>query len=95
MSSLAFTFVCKSSINQNWVTDSDTDFFPNDDMNQGRRKRIIKAMEYGATWQKDWNASVTHIIVDIDDNMKWPSVIKHLSTKGGLGSQELPVRSNI
>ncbi|KAI7067936.1 hypothetical protein KC352_g42873, partial [Hortaea werneckii] len=33
--------------------------------------RIIKAIEFGATWQKDWNQSVTHVVVDkaIDYNL--------------------------
>jgi DNA polymerase IV len=39
-------------------------FFPNDDINPSRRNRIIKALEYGATWQKNWNNAVTHVVVD-------------------------------
>lgn len=39
-------------------------FFPNNDVHPARRMRIIKALEYGATWQKDWTNSVTHVIVD-------------------------------
>ncbi|KAI7554311.1 hypothetical protein D0864_07249 [Hortaea werneckii] len=46
-------------------------FFPNDDKNHARAMRIIKAIEFGATWQKDWNQSVTHVLVDkaIDYNL--------------------------
>ncbi|KAI6816482.1 DNA polymerase beta-like protein [Hortaea werneckii] len=46
-------------------------FFPNDDKNHARAMRIIKAIEFGATWQKDWNQSVTHVVVDkaIDYNL--------------------------
>lgn len=50
-------------------------FFNNDDINPGRRKRIIKALEYGATWQKDWNSSVTHIV--LDSNL----IFDHVKTK--------------
>ncbi|KAI7162887.1 DNA polymerase beta-like protein [Hortaea werneckii] len=39
-------------------------FFPNDDKNHARAMRIIKAIEFGATWQKDWNESITHVVVD-------------------------------
>ncbi|KAK5123236.1 hypothetical protein LTR85_003435 [Meristemomyces frigidus] len=39
-------------------------FFPNDDKNPARRMRITKALEFGATWQKDRSDSVTHVIVD-------------------------------
>ncbi|KAI7475093.1 DNA polymerase beta-like protein [Hortaea werneckii] len=46
-------------------------FFPNDDKNHARAMRIIKAIEFGATWQKDWNPSATHVVVDkaIDYNL--------------------------
>ncbi|KAI4729256.1 DNA polymerase beta-like protein [Aureobasidium sp. EXF-10728] len=39
-------------------------FFPNSDMHPGRRQRIIRALEYGATWQNEFNDTVTHIITD-------------------------------
>lgn len=39
-------------------------FFPNDDINPARKLRIGKAREFGAMWQKNYNESVTHIIVD-------------------------------
>lgn len=39
-------------------------FFPNNDVHPARRMRIIKALEFGATWQKEWNQHVTHLIVD-------------------------------
>lgn len=64
------------------------DFFPNDDINPSRRARIIKALEYGATWQKNWNPAITHLVVD--SGMKWESVHNHLIHKGGLPSKGLP-----
>jgi len=39
-------------------------FFPNDDKNPARRMRMTKALEFGATWQKDWNECVTHVVMD-------------------------------
>lgn len=39
-------------------------FFPNDDKNPARALRITKALEYGATWQKEWNDTITHVIMD-------------------------------
>ncbi|KAK3076000.1 hypothetical protein LTR53_000177 [Teratosphaeriaceae sp. CCFEE 6253] len=39
-------------------------FFPNDDKNPARAMRMLKAIEYGATWQRDWNDNVTHVIAD-------------------------------
>lgn len=51
--------------------------------------RIIKALEYGATWQRHWNSAVTHVVVD--NSMKWEYVINYLTTKGGLVAKELPV----
>ncbi|QIX01652.1 hypothetical protein AMS68_007169 [Peltaster fructicola] len=51
-------------------------FFPNNDTNLARRLRITKALEYGASWQKDWNRFVTHVIVDI--NLDYATLLKHL-----------------
>ncbi|KAK1000638.1 hypothetical protein LTR54_008865 [Friedmanniomyces endolithicus] len=39
-------------------------FFPNDDKNPARAMRMMKAIEFGATWQKDWTPIVTHVIAD-------------------------------
>lgn len=39
-------------------------FFPNDDTNVARRIRISKALQYGATWYREWQGNVTHVIVD-------------------------------
>ncbi|KAK3672535.1 hypothetical protein LTR78_007585 [Recurvomyces mirabilis] len=39
-------------------------FFPNNDNNPARAMRMMKALEYGATWQKDWSEHVTHVVVD-------------------------------
>ncbi|KAK6006477.1 hypothetical protein QM012_006887 [Aureobasidium pullulans] len=39
-------------------------FFPNSDTHPGRRQRIVRALEYGATWQNEFNNTVTHIITD-------------------------------
>ncbi|KKY17607.1 putative dna polymerase pol4 [Diplodia seriata] len=41
-------------------------FFPNNDINGVRRMRIAKAIEYGASWVKEWCNHVTHVIVDKD-----------------------------
>ncbi|KAL1306896.1 hypothetical protein AAFC00_005540 [Neodothiora populina] len=63
-------------------------FFPNDEIHPARRARIIKALEYGATWQREWSPSITHLVVD--NSMKWDSVLSYLSTRGGLPSKEIP-----
>ena len=39
-------------------------FFPNNDVAPSRGFRIRKAMEWGATWIKEWGSSITHVIVD-------------------------------
>nr|OQO29076.1 hypothetical protein B0A51_03411 [Rachicladosporium sp. CCFEE 5018] len=39
-------------------------FFPNNDKNPARRMRITKAIDYGALWVKDFDNTVTHILVD-------------------------------
>ena len=39
-------------------------FFPNNDIAPSRGFRIRKAMEWGATWIKEWRSSITHVIVD-------------------------------
>jgi DNA polymerase IV len=59
------------------------DFFPNNDDNQARRMRIAKAMQYGATWVKDWHDGVTHVIMD--NGLKYEELTKHL------GVESLPV----
>ena len=41
-----------------------TVFFPNNDISPARRFRIRKAMEWGATWIKEWEGAITHVIVD-------------------------------
>ncbi|KAL1622863.1 hypothetical protein SLS54_004883 [Diplodia seriata] len=41
-------------------------FFPSNDINGVRRMRIAKAIEYGASWVKEWCDHVTHVIVDKD-----------------------------
>ena len=50
-------------------------FFPNNDSAPARKMRIAKACEYGATWHKEWDAQVTHVIMDKSMNfeqlMKW------------------------
>lgn len=49
-------------------------FVPNDNVNAARRIRIHKAIEYGATWIRDWHQGITHIIADkqltLDDVLK-------------------------
>lgn len=44
-------------------------FFPNNIINGARRMRIEKAQQYGATWHPNWNAEVTHIILDKANTM--------------------------
>ncbi|KAF7951571.1 hypothetical protein EAE96_006875 [Botrytis aclada] len=39
-------------------------FLPNDDKSPVRRFRIIKARERGATWVRDINEPITHLIID-------------------------------
>ncbi|KAL8933149.1 MAG: hypothetical protein Q9211_005936, partial [Gyalolechia sp. 1 TL-2023] len=39
-------------------------FIPNDDVAPARKFRIRKALERGATWIKQWDDDVTHVIVD-------------------------------
>ncbi|KAL8946019.1 MAG: hypothetical protein Q9222_007526, partial [Ikaeria aurantiellina] len=39
-------------------------FIPNNDISPARKLRIRKARERGATWVKEWNDDVTHVIVD-------------------------------
>ncbi|KAK3720418.1 hypothetical protein LTR37_003830 [Vermiconidia calcicola] len=39
-------------------------FFPNTDKHPARKMRIAKAEEFGATWEREFNDQVTHIIVD-------------------------------
>lgn len=41
-------------------------FVPNNEIAGPRRLRIKKAIEYGATWTRDWRQGTTHIIVDND-----------------------------
>ncbi|KAG9764438.1 DNA polymerase beta-like protein, partial [Aureobasidium melanogenum] len=51
-------------------------FFPNSDTHPGRRQRIIRALEYGATWQPEFNGIVTHIITDREYD--YPQLLKYL-----------------
>lgn len=39
-------------------------FFPNTDTNPARKLRIGKSLEFGATWQKNFAETVSHIIID-------------------------------
>lgn len=39
-------------------------FFPNNDAAPARKRRIMKACEYGAIWHKQWDAQVTHVVMD-------------------------------
>ncbi|KAL9056907.1 MAG: hypothetical protein Q9162_002678 [Coniocarpon cinnabarinum] len=63
--------------------DSKIYFFPNNDIDMGRRIRIFRAVERGATWVKTWHHNVTHLVVD--NNMKLPDLLKELRL------DELPV----
>lgn len=51
-------------------------FFPNNDINSARRFRIIKALEYGASWQKEFSIYVTHVIVD--QGLSYGELLKHI-----------------
>jgi DNA polymerase IV len=51
-------------------------FFPNNDSHPARAMRIAKALEFGATWQRDFNDSVTHIIVD--KHLTYDQLLKQL-----------------
>ena len=51
-------------------------FFPNNDANATRRMRIAKAVQYGATWSKDWRSDITHIIMD--DGMPFEEFTKFM-----------------
>ncbi|KAG9666001.1 DNA polymerase beta-like protein, partial [Aureobasidium melanogenum] len=51
-------------------------FFPNSDTHPGRSQRIIRAIEYGASWQREFNDTVTHIITDKEYD--YPQLLKYL-----------------
>jgi hypothetical protein len=44
-------------------------FVPIDRLAVPRRRRIDKAVLYGATWARIWTSSVTHVIVESDRKM--------------------------
>jgi len=52
-------------------------FVPNNDVSKARRMRIEKAVQYGATWIREWQPDITHIVVDND--LTYPDVLKFLS----------------
>ncbi|OQO12316.1 hypothetical protein B0A48_02958 [Cryoendolithus antarcticus] len=62
-------------------------FFPNNDKNPARRLRITKAIEYGAAWVKDFDGTVTHILVD--RLMDYAMLIKFLKIERLPGSVAL------
>ncbi|TQS34349.1 hypothetical protein Golomagni_05270 [Golovinomyces magnicellulatus] len=39
-------------------------YIPADNIAPLRRKSIAKAINYGAVWTKEWNSTVTHVVVD-------------------------------
>ncbi|MCJ1400162.1 hypothetical protein MMC11_003366 [Xylographa trunciseda] len=51
-------------------------FLPNNDIAPARRFRILKAQERGALWIKEWQASVTHVIVD--STLSYSDVLSYL-----------------
>ena len=51
-------------------------FFPNNDIAPARRMRINKAIQFGATWQRDWNNDATHVI--LDKSLGFSALIKYL-----------------
>ncbi|KAL8938253.1 MAG: hypothetical protein Q9216_003993 [Gyalolechia sp. 2 TL-2023] len=59
------------------VSDHPTDdFIPNDDIAPARKLRIRKALERGATWIKQWDDSLTHVIVD--KHLTYNDILKFL-----------------
>lgn len=54
-------------------------FFPNNDKAGPRRMRIRKSLEYGAKWAQEWEAGITHVI--IDDTLVYSDLIKFLAGK--------------
>lgn len=51
-------------------------FFPNNDRHPGRQMRILRAIDYGATWQRDFSEHVTHIV--LDKAMGYDMLLKYL-----------------
>ncbi|KAF2486929.1 DNA polymerase beta-like protein [Neohortaea acidophila] len=51
-------------------------FFPNSDKHPARKLRIAKAIEFGATWESEFNESVTHIVAD--KSMDYGLLLKYL-----------------
>nr|POF08116.1 hypothetical protein CFP56_62696 [Quercus suber] len=51
-------------------------FFPPGDKHPARRMRITKAMSFGAAWCKEWDRSITHVIVD--KNIEYCLLLKYL-----------------
>lgn len=51
-------------------------FLPNNDTSDARKRRIRKAMEWGALWIREWKDGVTHIIVDKE--LRYEDVLKAL-----------------
>lgn len=61
-------------------------FIPNDDIAAPRKKRIEKALQYGAVWEKFWQVGITHVVVD--SNIAIHDVLKVLHL------DRLPVKSS-
>ncbi|KAL8913159.1 MAG: hypothetical protein Q9171_001953 [Xanthocarpia ochracea] len=51
-------------------------FLPNDDVAPARKLRIAKVLERGATWIKQWDNDITHIIIDRD--LTYNDLLKYL-----------------
>lgn len=51
-------------------------FFPNNEKHPARFMRITKAIAFGATWQRDWNGHVTHVV--LDKSMDYSMLLKFL-----------------
>ncbi|KAL8839079.1 MAG: hypothetical protein Q9170_001861 [Blastenia crenularia] len=51
-------------------------FIPNDDVSPARKLRIKKAVERGATWIKEWQEGITHVIVD--RHLSYNDILKFL-----------------
>lgn len=51
-------------------------FFPNNEKHPARFMRITKAIAFGATWHRDWNEFITHVI--LDKSMNYTMLLKFL-----------------
>lgn len=66
-------------------------FYPNDDIDSGRRLRIHKVIQLGAAWVTRWRDDITHIMLD-DTEYTYSKLLNHLNKAGlPVGSQDSAV----